>query len=190
MNGARAGSGRARGSRAAGISLAVVILVGTGGCAGWPMLGGSDEGIRVRGAEVRVDRFQGESLHGEILAAEGGEVWIRSPAGVMWEVPSTSVRRVRVARHDVGVGGWSLAAAGVTTSGMMVACAGFDEGGCAGDVILFALVWGIPAGLATLLVRRRRYVMLSEMDDLRPWARFPQGLPEEYRDRVTRLPGR
>jgi hypothetical protein len=129
--------------------------------------------------EPRADRTAGE-----LLAVEGGRIWVRTKDGVR-DWPASSFREVRVQRHDLGRGTRKIAFVGglVSMVALAASCSsveGNSAGGCAavGAVVAGALaLTGLLSGMALDASSRAR---LSAGDDaLRAYARFPAGMPKE-----------
>jgi hypothetical protein len=154
-----------------------VILVTTTSCATTPK-------VPVVGRTVTVVP-DGEKprVKGELLAVGPHRLWIRGEDGVA-EVRLPAVREVRVKRHGFGARAamtWALVG-GVTTGGALAgACAsveGSENCGAAGLVVAGAwLLFGLLAA-PSMESSSRIDLWKPTQEQLRPFARFPQGLPE------------
>jgi hypothetical protein len=121
---------------------------------------------------------------GELLAVQDGRVFVRTDEGVR-DFPASSLREVRVRRHDLGHGVRSIGLVGgvVSMIALTASCSsveGNDAGGCTaiGAVVggLLALT-GVLSGMA--LDSSSRAHLSAGDDRLRGYARFPAGLPKE-----------
>jgi hypothetical protein len=119
---------------------------------------------------------------GELLAVQDGRFFVRTGQGVR-DLPASSLREVRVRRHDLGRGVRRIGLVGgaVSLAALTASCSsveGNGAGGCAaaGAIVggLFALT-GLLSGIA---LDSSANAHLSAGDDrLRGYARFPAGLP-------------
>lgn len=129
-------------------------------------------------------RLAGTDLSGELLALESDTLWIRAD-GIPLGLPVADVQRVRIHRHSLDTGAvltWTLVGAGVTALGMTAACTSVDDANCAAVAPLVLLGWAVGGGLfaATLARSSRRDVPVAPAA-LRPYLRFPTGLPTSQR---------
>jgi hypothetical protein len=142
---------------------------------------------RVHGAQVRVLQLQAPDLRGELLALEEDQrLWVRSRNDEFLAVPLNSVREVRVQRHNwstTRIARWTLIGGGITSGAMFGACMSV-EGNEVGECGLFTLVWGgawaAVGTVSRLLVRPTRTIRRAAIEEVRQYARFPQGLPPGY----------
>ena len=128
---------------------------------------------------------------GELIAAEPGRIWVLGKEQV-FEVPLSSVEEVRVRRHGFTPGKALLWAAigAVVTGGLLAgACSSVDGAQNCGNV--FAVVGGIWLGVGGLAAASMGgsssiAVPRPSVEDLSPYARFPQGVPEGFDPRSLR----
>lgn len=123
---------------------------------------------------------------GELLAVDAQRFWVRTSEGVR-EVDPGSLREVRVRRH--GVTGswarrWGLIGGLVSGVALSVACASVEGNGgseCAKVGLGSAAIWMSVGFLAAPGLEASSRVELSpdQRDRLRPYARFPAGLPKD-----------
>jgi hypothetical protein len=136
------------------------------------------------GAEIRILTGQGSPLRGELLAVEENRLWYLARDEQVRSVGASEIRRVELDRHDLGsgrIGTWSTLAGGVTSAVMFAACTSVSSGGaCAGFTLVWALAWAGVGGLSWAFAQPRRRVGGHALEELRPWARFPQGLPDGW----------
>lgn len=139
------------------------------------------EAIRGRTADVRLGS---DDLTGELLAFGGDTLWIAGDAGLRG-VPFDDVRDVRIHRHGMDGGAvlrWGLIGAGVTALGMSVACSQVEGTDCAGVAGSVLVSWGVVGGiLGWALASTSRQPVPATPDGLRPWVRYPAGLPPSRR---------
>jgi len=127
----------------------------------------------------------GKDVKGELIAVGDDRIWIRDASGVL-ELPVSAVQSVHVARHSFS-GGKALrwaAIGGLASAGALTAACqsveGNEVGGCAtAGLLVGGLIVGASA-LAVPSINASRWQSLysPKPEALRPYARFPQGLPE------------
>ncbi len=121
-------------------------------------------------------------LEGELLSVSTDSLWILS-RGTILGMPLGDVRGVDVQMHKWGKGRmlkWNLLAGLGSAVALTVACGSVDDvgGGCGTFALSWVLSWGLVGGIsgAALAASSHREVHPSR-DALRPYVRFPQGLP-------------
>jgi hypothetical protein len=123
---------------------------------------------------------------GELLAVDAQKVWVRTSEGVR-EVDNGSIREIRVRRHGY-TGGWArrwgLVGGLVSGVALSVACSsveGNSGSGCSTVGLVSAGIWVSVGFLAapSLEASSRLELRPDERDRLRPYARFPAGLPKD-----------
>lgn len=139
-----------------------------------------------RGAEVVPVSGSGHSrVSGELIAVSADSVWVLADHGLV-TVPLAQVAAVRVVRHRFTTGRvltWSVVGGTISGVALAAACSGADEGNdCGGVFPAVLLSWAIVGGISAATVGGSAYVRLrpSEWEKLRPFARFPQGIPEQF----------
>jgi hypothetical protein len=140
----------------------------------------------VLGRDVKVlPRADGPKVQGELLVVDADRVVVLAKDGIH-DVAIPQIREVRVRRHGF-VGGkawvWTLVGAAVSGVGLAVACSSVeDTDGCAGAGLAGAVPWLLVGGLASLSAERTAFRAFDagQPDVLRPFARYPQGLPPEF----------
>jgi hypothetical protein len=155
---------------------AVVALLMATGCASTPK-------VQVVGRTVTVEPDGEErKVRGELLVVGPERLWVRESDEVA-AVPLHAVQKVNVKRHSWDAhraGMWSLIGGLVTGGALTGACGAADADNC-GVVGLITLgVWVLFGLLAAPSMESSSRVELSRptADELRPFARFPQGWPE------------
>jgi hypothetical protein len=157
---------------------AVLALVFTTGCASAPKKlspYGRDVTVVTTGAQGKV--------RGELLAVGQDRLWVRGKEGVT-EVPLPEVKEIKVRRH--GFGGqaamtWALVGGLVTGGALGGACASVEDAdNCGGVALVTAGAWLLVGALAAPAMESSSQEHLSHPvpDQVRPFARLPQGLPE------------
>ena len=162
--------------RSRSVAAVLAVLLSTG-CASTPKT------VPVMGRTVRAD-VNGKPVKGELLVVGDGEMWIRSKDGVE-AVPLSTVRQVSVKRHNFGarqVLTWA-AIGGLATGGTLYASCESVEGGesCLGIGLAVLASWALVGGIAAPLAEQSSYSRLERplVEELRPFARLPQGLPPD-----------
>lgn len=172
-----------------GLALLLVVVLTTG-CA---TSGGrvSIYGRQVTAVEVGNSEERESPPKGELIAAEPARIWLLGKEQV-FEVPLSSIEEVRVRRHGFTPGKallWSLLGAVVTGGALAGACSSVEDVSGCGSV--FAIVGGIwlgVGGLAAASMGRSGSIRVPrpKAEDLSPYARFPQGVPEGFDPRSLR----
>jgi hypothetical protein len=167
------------------VSAAGVLLLAFCGCAvRQPM---------VLGRTVAVARVDGgKPAKGELIAVEDGQLLLRQAEGPV-QVPLSAVREVSIKRHDWGGSrglGWSLVGGLVTGGALALSCSRVSSG-CGGVGAGVAALWLAVGGLSSLSMQASSQLRLRNPteDLLRPYARFPQGVPPGVDDRSIVPPG-
>ena len=165
------------------IASAVAVLgiaVVSGACA----TGG---GVSVRGRNVEItprgDVEPHAKVRGELLAADAGKIWVLGKERIV-TIPTDAVQEVKVQRHSMTAGGvaaWGAIGTLVAGTALAIACSSVEGNGSCGRVFLvvgatFAVVGGIVA--PSLNSSSATWLLHPKEENLQPFARFPQGLPE------------
>ena len=144
-----------------------------------------DVSVLGRNVDVRPST-KGDDLgaaKGELVAVGSEQLWVMEPTGVR-EVPLPRIDHVRVKRHDWGgrrAWVWTLVGALATGGTLMASCASVEgTDNCAGVGAGVGLTWLLFGGLsaASLESSSVERVRGPRFEALKPYARFPQGLPE------------
>jgi hypothetical protein len=140
----------------------------------------------VFGRDVRVvPRVNGPTVRGELLVVEPNRVVVLAEDG-LHHVATAQIREIRVRRHGFDAGKawmWTLVGAFLSSVGLAAACSSVEDGAdCAGVAAAGALPWLVIGGLSSLAAGRSAFVSFdaTQEDRLRPFARYPQGLPAEF----------
>lgn len=138
----------------------------------------------VHGAEIRVLQQSGGQLRGELLAVEGDRLWLLGTDQQIQVRILPEIRRVEMDRHGFGsrrIITWTAVAGGVTGAAMFGACSSVnDAGDCGGFSLVWIAAWAGVGALSGLLAQPTRRVAPHALEELRPWARFPHGLPADF----------
>lgn len=154
----------------------VVALVMATGCASTPK-------VQVVGRTVTVEPDgEGPEVKGELLVVGPERLWVRESSEVA-VLPLPGVRKVEVKRHGWDgrrAGMWSLIGGLVTGGALTGACAAADGDSCGGVGLITLGAWLLFGLLAAPSMGSSSRVDLPRptADELRPFARFPQGWPE------------
>lgn len=123
---------------------------------------------------------------GELLAVDVRGLWVRTKDGVR-AIDPASLRQVRVRRHGL-TGSWARRfgilggfASGVALTASCASVEGNDVGGCASVGLVSAALWSAVGLLAApgLESSSRLELPAESLARLRPYARFPAGLPKD-----------
>ncbi|HET8648220.1 MAG TPA: hypothetical protein VFO85_22175, partial [Vicinamibacteria bacterium] len=158
----------------------IALAVGTAaGCAT------ADRSGTFLGRSVTVVPAEGAAqrpVQGELIAVEPERIWVLGREQAV-PVPLNAVREVRVQRHRMTRSrGWAWTAIGalVTGGALAVAC-GSVEGndGCGAVFAAVAGTWVVLGGLPSLALDQSAMMRLTQPtpEQLRPYARYPQGAP-------------
>ena len=138
----------------------------------------------VHGAEIRVLQQSGGQLRGELLAVEGDRLWLLGTDQQIQVRILPEIRRVEMDRHGFGsrrIITWTAVAGGVTGAAMFGACSSVnDAGDCGGFSLVWIAAWAGVGALSGFLAQPTRRVGPHALEELRPWARFPHGLPADF----------
>ena len=121
-------------------------------------------------------------VKGELLVVEKDRLFVRAEDGVR-EIPLGSVREARVKRHDFGAAkafAWALGGGLVTGGALGAACSSVeDAGNCAGVGLITLGAWLVIGALCAPSLESSSRIKLERptSDELRAFARLPQGLP-------------
>jgi hypothetical protein len=145
------------------------------------------EAVSARGRNVEITpRAEVEprsKVQGELLAVDAGKIWVLGKERVV-TVPIDAVQEVKVQRHSMTasrVALWSVLGTLVAGSALAIACSSVEGNNDCGKVFLavgatFAVIGGIAA--PTLGSSSATRLPQPRAENLQPFARFPQGLPE------------
>ena len=156
------------------LGVALLVLAGE--------VGHAQQARSVLGSRFRIDRSGVATLTGELLAVERDSVWLLTADGAAVAVPIADVTRARVPQQGLTANGvltWALI--GGAVSGVALAAACSSEGGDCGAVLPgVMLAWGLFGGVSALVAGPGWRSVGIAADSLRPYARFPQGLPAGF----------
>ena len=167
-----------------------LVVVMTSACA---TTGGgvSIYGRQVTAVEVGEAEKRRLPREGELIAAEPARIWLLGKEQV-FEIPLSSVAEARVRRHGFTPGKallWSLVGAVVTGGALAAACSSVEASeGCGRVFALAGGIWLGVGGLAAASMRASSSIGFArpKAEDLSPYARFPQGVPEGFDPRSLR----
>jgi len=127
----------------------------------------------------------GSEVRGELISVDKEKITVLDRAQAVREIPKQTVRDVSVQRHRFGAGKgllWTLAGGLVTGSALAVSCGSVgsnSRNGFCGSVFTGTMaLWGIIGGISSVALDSSTHWRAIPGDDLRPFARFPQGLPQ------------
>jgi hypothetical protein len=134
----------------------------------------------------------GKRVEGELIAVQDGALLLRRADGLQ-QVPLAAVLDVKIKRHAWGGSRglkWSLLAGVVTGAGLAASCSSVSSGcGSVGAAVL--ATWLVVGGLSSLSMEASSQLRVASPSEeaLRPYARFPQGLPAGLHDAALVPPG-
>jgi hypothetical protein len=140
--------------------------------------------VPVSGRELAVTLAGGDVLRGELIgAAEESLVLLADSELRTIELDEVTVLRFRRHRWGAGqVATWVGIGALVTGAGLTIACSQVEDADCAGVFPATVAVWalfGVP--FAVGIARSAWSSVPPRPEALRPYARFPQGVPSGFR---------
>jgi hypothetical protein len=152
----------------------------SGGCA-------TGRSVSVTGRRVeitpRAEADDPAKVKGELLAVDTVRIWVLGKEQLV-TLPLGSVREVKVQRHGLTarrVGLWSVIGAVVTGGALAIACSSVEGNeGCGKIFLAVGATWGVVGALAAPALQSSSEIPIRhpKTEDLQPYARFPQGLPE------------
>lgn len=145
---------------------------------------------RIVGSPLRVDRSGESEVRGELLAVQQDSLWVLPKGANVQVVAIADITRVRVPREGLTSGGvvkWTLIGGAASGLAMTVACSS-AEGDCGGVFPAVMLAWGVVGGLSAAVAGSGWRSVGLTTDSLRPYARFPQGLPPGFTVQSDRGP--
>ena len=142
--------------------------------------------VPLGGRVIEVKRLSSEKpskLKGELLAVGSERLWLLAPDGVR-DIRLQEIEQVRVRLHGLDgkkAGLWTVVGALVTGAALTVACSMVEDTHCAPALGVTALAWGLIGGPSALGLEKSSRVLVRgpDFEALRPYARFPQGLPDD-----------
>jgi len=162
------------------LMMSAILLGGAASAAGQGHAGGPP----IFGYSVVLKTEDGGKAKGELIAVSPDSLWLlRDDALSVF--PLAGTRQVDVRESSFGAGKallWSLAAGLISGAVLTAACESID-GDCGYVLPGVLLSWTFFGGIAALAVEPSRYSEFPApaADQLRPYARFPQGMPEAFR---------
>jgi hypothetical protein len=163
-----------------GLRYAVALVVALQGCVI------ARQSASPLGSSVKATgKANGPTVAGELIAITADTLWVLTRQQVQVSVPLASLHRVAVRRGKVGVGatmGYSVALGLATGAALTASCSQVANecGEILPGILLTTVFVGALAALsvessANLSIPARRW------EELRPYARFPQGLPDSLK---------
>lgn len=123
-----------------------------------------------------------EDLKGELMAVSPDSLWLSSQ-GRLRAFPLQGVERVDVEMHKWGgkrVFIWSLVAGLGSGLALTGACTSVSGASCGGVLPSVGLSWALIGGISGLFLQRSSTRTLPmTYEAIRPYVRYPQGLPPE-----------
>jgi len=125
------------------------------------------------------------TISGELLAINADSVWLLD--GRIRAVPSPDVTDLRIRRHRMGPGAalvWSIVGGLITGGALTAACATVSDE-CGSVFLGVAGAWLFVGVISAASLSETSQTIRAPIpsDDLRRYARFPQGLPPVMQDR-------
>ena len=140
------------------------------------------------GHDVRLELKGGASAAGELLGVTSDSLSILGPTGALRTMGFDQIVEMDVARHSFGwrkVWTWTALGAAVSGLGLTAACQAYEgSDGCGAVFVGVALSWGLTGGLLGAVMNAQRWRMIAPgPETARPFARYPQGMPDDSRVR-------
>lgn len=141
--------------------------------------------VPVTGSRLHITLTSGDEFRGELIEAMGDSLLLGGPSGLE-AVDLADVARIRGQRHGLDgkvVLTWVAVGGLVTGAGLAIACSQVEDvSGCGGVFPAVVLSWGLIGGLLGSGVAATSWRDLPlRGNDLRAYARFPQGAPRGFR---------
>lgn len=146
-----------------------------------------------RGRQVTF-QAEGSKVTGELLGFDGDRLVLLHDETVnAW--PLAELRNLSVRQHGLDFGGamrWAAIGGGVTGLALTSACSTVEDASCGVVFPAVFLSWGLVGALFGATVHGSSRLRLpADQGALRPYARFPQGVPPAFSARaVTERGGR
>jgi hypothetical protein len=138
------------------------------------------QAVSVTGRILDVRLGNGERLQGELIEAMGGNLTLAEETGLR-AIDLSDVSSIRAKRHSFDgkkVAVWIGVGALVTGLGMTAACNSYEgSSGCGQVFPAIVLSWALIGGLFGSGLASTAWTDVPMTDDLRRFARFPQGAP-------------
>lgn len=145
---------------------------------------GHQSGPPILGYRVVLEADDGGRTTGELIAVSLDSLWLlRDDALTVF--PLAGMKQVNIRESSFGAGKallWSLVVGAVSGAALTAACSSVADD-CGGVFLGVMLTWTFIGGIAALAVEPSRYTELPApgADQLRPYSRFPQGVPQGFR---------
>lgn len=137
----------------------------------------------VHGREATL-RVGGNDLKGELLAVTVDSLWLLTPGKDLRVLSLRLVEEVRVRRHALDADHallWTGIGALVTGALLTAACTQVENAECGPIFPATIASWGILGGLFSWRIAvSSRHKLGPVESQVRPYVRFPQGLPEGF----------
>ncbi len=136
----------------------------------------------VFGRDIEVQRRDVKGpTRGELVSVGTDELLVAG-TGQVEAIPLRSIERVRLQRHEMNgkaSGTWAALGAAVTGGALTVACMMAKADGCGKVFLVVGGTWLVIGGpsAASLGASSRLEFRQADWDRLKPFARFPQGIP-------------
>jgi hypothetical protein len=146
---------------------------------------GHEGGPPILGYHVVLKANDGDDAKGELIAVSPDSLWLlRKDALAIF--PLADMKQVKIRESSFGGGDaaiWSLVVGTISGLGLMAACSSVQDTDCGLILPVVLLSWTFIGGIAVLAVEPQRYAEFPapSAEQLRPYSRFPQGLPEGFR---------
>jgi hypothetical protein len=145
---------------------------------------GHQGGPPILGYRVVLEADDGGRTSGELIAVSLDSLWLLHD-DALTVFPLADMKQVNIRQSSFGAGKallWSLIAGAISGVALTAACSSLD-GDCGAVLPAVLISWAFIGGIAALAVEPARYTEFPapRADVLRPYSRFPQGLPEGYR---------
>jgi hypothetical protein len=153
----------------------------------------SQELPRTLGSTIDFRLVNSTALRGELLAAGRDSIWILPADGRARALPLSQIARVSVQQSGITAKAilmWAVVGGFVTGGALTGACSTVEDASCGLVLPATLFSWLLVGGLSAAMTGSGQFPLARTADGLRPYARFPQGLPVDFplfneQDRTT-----
>lgn len=152
---------------------------------------GHEGGPPILGYRVVLKADDGARANGELIAVTQDSLWLlRDDALTVFAL--ARMKQVDIQESSFGPGKallYSLAVGAISGALLTAACSSVEGADCDGVLPGMVIGWTIIGGIGALAVGPSRYseLVAPGADQLRPYSRFPQGMPDGFTSEVPAI---